>query len=290
MDPNQLDAAATADKLARIHEQHLALIPFENLLQHGANQSSHGLYGPDASLDVDTTARKILDCKRGGFCYEVNTLLAAFLTKLGYRVLPVAATVHVGAGPTGFRDKATHIILIVWECTQRPYFVDVGFGEPPLHPLDYTLWNQEQLTPEGMRSRLVRTGEDEVQLQWYHSQCWHPRLKWSYSTATQKGSSLSDFAEGLRACQSPSHRYSQKVITTLLTRHHKITLAGSRLKTTTPRFYAGGEQGNKEIRQLGSVDEACHILLKEFGMPRQETQGLSLEKSNQAAESIWSHY
>ena len=285
LDPATLDEEPSLQKLQQLQESHLANVPFENLAQHGS-------VGGPAVLDIATTANKILDQNRGGFCFELNTLFGNFLRQLGYSVKFVLA--HVRAGDA-FHDKATHVILIV-ECqsqgdqTMIPYYVDVGFGEPPLHPLEYHAFGTEQQTPEGMKSKIVRQG-DQVELHWLRGGSWQPRLKWSYK-GSLVGVEMPDFAPGLAAVQMPESIFSQKLIVARLTRTAKMTLAGSRYKVTgPPRFADDGSQGPKEIRQLeldDSVLEAQKLLELEFGMPMSVTSGLSLEKSNTAAEELWS--
>lgn len=288
LDPTSLDAEPSLPKLQQLQESHLANVPFENLAQHGS-------VGGPAVLDMNTTANKILDQNRGGFCFELNTLFGNFLRQLGYSVKFVLAHVHAGEA---YRDMATHVILIV-ECprhtqgqtTMVPYYVDVGFGEPPLHPLEYHAFGTAQQTPEGMKSKLIRQG-DQVELYWLREGTWQPRLKWSYKDSLV-GVEVSECAPGLAAVQMPESIFSQKLIVTRLTRVTKMTLAGSRYKVTgPPRFTDNGSQGPKEIRQLDidSVPQAQKLLELEFGMPMSATSGLSLKKSNTAAEELWSQF
>lgn len=278
-------------KLQQLQESHLARIPFENLAQHGCRDP--------AVLDVDATAQKILDCQRGGFCFELNSLFGTFLRQLGYTVHFVLAHVHRG-GDTGYADDATHVILIVEATdeedddddatrTTRPYYVDVGFGEPPLHPLDYTLFDKEQQTPEGMKSKLVLDG-DAVELYWLQKGTWQPRLRWSYA-ASLASIEMADMAAGLAIVQTPEFIFSQKIITVRITRTTKQTLAGSRYKVTgPPRFQEDGSQGPKHVQQLSSALQAQELLEKEFAMPASSTSGLALEKSLAAAEEVWSNF
>lgn len=290
LDPSTLDATPTRAKLGQIHERHLSTIPFENLSQHGGTRP--------AVLDVAHTAAKILGAaQRGGFCFEVNLLLATFLVELGYAVKYVPAFVHTGPG--GFRASATHVILLVTcpgdkadnsndnTAPSPSYVTDVGFGEPPLHPLNYSLFGVEQVTPEGMRSMLVKDG-DEVRLQWYLDGDWRPRLKWSYAESRQ-GVAIAALAPCLDDTLHPESIFSKKLIVTLLTRTTKTTLAGNRLKITSPRFTTEGSQGTMEIRTISSRDEIRQVLEEKFGIPLPETKSLQLERSLAADELVWSH-
>lgn len=179
LDPSKLDAKATLDKLKILHERHLACIPFENASQHGLDHA--------AALDVQQTAHKILDRTRGGFCFEVNGLLAAFLVELGYKVVQVPAQVY---GGTHFDVVPSHLVLIVTCHDGTVVYADVGFGEPPLHPLLYDVSGDvEQVTPEGMRSKLVRQTDEQgeaVYLYWFKNGEWIPRLRWNYPCSIKK--------------------------------------------------------------------------------------------------------
>lgn len=288
LDVAELDAEPTLDKLQRLQEAHLARIPFENLSQHGASY-------PATVLSIDETREKILEHKRGGFCLELGALFALFLEQIGYTVNRVPSVVYDFKNEE-FRSVPTHIILIVTCChksskdsdsdikstTSTRHVVDVGFGEPALHPLDYDKFGIEQITPEGMKSRLVRGGgddgggdddDDRVTLYWYKNQTWQPRLRWSYAQSLV-GVEMSYFAEVLEAVLQPSSIFSQKTITVLLTRYEKQTLAGNRLKISgPPRFIHGsGDKDDDEeppvvTRHLESNQEVRAVLEERFGIP-----------------------
>lgn len=172
--------APTIETLGLIVQSHLSYIPFENLSQHGCDLP--------ASLDVNSIMEKILFRKRGGFCLELNGLLAHLLTLLGYGVRLVPASVYIGNNnndnDNGYRPKNTHIFLLVTipqSNSHSTYLVDVGFGEPSVEPLIYEL-NSQQTTAEGMLSRIVRYHDksNTLILEWWRSESssWMPRYRW----------------------------------------------------------------------------------------------------------------
>jgi len=112
--------AATADALAELHAAHLRAIPFETL---------DIPLGRRIRLDPDHLARKMIDRRRGGFCFEQNTLFAAALDGLGFIVEPLLARVCWRAG--GQVRPQTHQVLRV-EIDGRDWLADVGFGGPGL--------------------------------------------------------------------------------------------------------------------------------------------------------------
>src|SRR5688572_5787925 len=75
---------ATLDTLAAIHALHPAAIPFENL---------DPFLGRPVRLDLPSLERKLVDERRGGYCFEHNLLLAAVLRRLGFAVTGLAARV-----------------------------------------------------------------------------------------------------------------------------------------------------------------------------------------------------
>ncbi|MEV8535451.1 arylamine N-acetyltransferase [Streptomyces sp. NPDC051211] len=113
--------------LYAVHRAHTAAIPFENL---------DVLLGRPVALDVKSLEDKLVRSRRGGYCYEHNSLLAAALDRIGFAV----------AG-RGARNRTrgdvlmpiTHAVLVV-TVEGEPYLADCGFGangllEPlPLRP------------------------------------------------------------------------------------------------------------------------------------------------------------
>jgi N-hydroxyarylamine O-acetyltransferase len=301
LDPTCLDPTPTITKLQAIQEAHVATIPFENLSQHGCAHP--------AVLHVESMAHKVLDAHRGGFCFELNGLLAHFLTELGYGVCRVSAYVNVQGV---YRDVATHMILIV-SCPNdnditSQWLVDVGFGEPPVQPLSYNdnMWDQEQVTPEGMRSKLIRVRapndgggaadtKDEAHLLWFRpeTQTWAPRLKWKHADALlgNRGPPLESFAPGLSATLDESSVFGQKLICCRVTRDTKRTLAGHRFKVTGPPRFGTSELPEPPIveQPLESDEAARQVLWREFGIPLEQSVGLRLTRSITADPLLWSH-
>ena len=259
--------------LDKIMEAHLERIPFENLSQHGLSMP--------ATLDMKKTATKVLEMGRGGFCCELNGLFADFLTDLGYQVKRVPAFVH--ADGIGFRYPATHLLLVVSIPNDHAgeWIVDVSFGEPAINSLRYEL-DTEQSTPEGMESRLVVDSADSnfVILEWKKDGQWLPRLKWEYA---HPGQPIEAFQPGLDATLAETSIFHQKLIVCRITRTEKLTLAGSRLKRTLPRF---GPDSTVTVIDLETPEAVTKALKEEFGISNSE--GLELFKSSQSKPEVWS--
>jgi N-hydroxyarylamine O-acetyltransferase len=291
LDPAALDSKPSLSKLQMIQEAHLAQIPFENAAQHGA-------VGGPAVLNLAATAAKVLDRKRGGFCCELNGLLAEFLKEEGYGVTRVLAFVH---SDQGFREVASHMILVVCclpdTADETMHYVDVGFGEPPIHPLRYDEehFGAEQQTPEGMRSKISQPETDDsadiVILEWCRLGQWIPRLRWSLrdSKLRSSGPTVDNVSHSLAWVQEESSVFSQKLIVCSLTRDKKVTLAGKQLKITGPPRFADNYAAAVSIQPLDSVEEVRDAMREFFAIPLAETEGLDLVKSLSADPAVWSH-
>jgi N-hydroxyarylamine O-acetyltransferase len=115
-------AAADLATLRHLQERHLAAVPFENLSIH---------LGEPVELAVEALSGKIVDRRRGGFCYELNGLFAALLRELGYAASLHAAQVFRPDGTLG--PPLDHAAIVVE--LDEPWLVDVGFGRFSRHPL-----------------------------------------------------------------------------------------------------------------------------------------------------------
>src|ERR1700692_3852675 len=78
--------------LQALHEAHLLAVPFENLDIH---------IGRKILLDEGALWAKIVEQRRGGFCYELNSTFAWLLRTLGFQVELLSASVANEAGGFG---------------------------------------------------------------------------------------------------------------------------------------------------------------------------------------------
>lgn len=110
------------DTLQRLHHRHMLAVPFENLSI---------IYHEGIDLREQALFDKVVNRRRGGFCYELNRLFAALLQQLGFTVAAVSGEVRARDG--SFGPPYDHQALIV--TLDQPYLVDVGFGDAFLTPL-----------------------------------------------------------------------------------------------------------------------------------------------------------
>lgn len=119
-------AEPTLATLRALTELHPAAIPFEAidvLLDRGIDISP-------AAVDA-----KLIDRRRGGYCYEQNGLFARVLRAIGFEVDSLASHVRWMAEPGASPPPLTHRVLRV-TIDGVPWLADVGFGScVPTAPL-----------------------------------------------------------------------------------------------------------------------------------------------------------
>jgi N-hydroxyarylamine O-acetyltransferase len=104
------------DTLAGIIGAHTAAFPFENL---------DVLLGRRIRLDLDGLTAKLIQARRGGYCFEQVTLLAAVLDQLGFA--PVRHTARVTLTTAREASPRTHMVLTV-ALPEGAFIVDPAFG------------------------------------------------------------------------------------------------------------------------------------------------------------------
>jgi N-hydroxyarylamine O-acetyltransferase len=106
---------ADLEGLRELHLAHATTIPFENLdVQMGV----------PIRLDLGSIQAKLVQRRRGGYCFEHNTLFLAVLQRLGFEAVACEARVRLGALQVLPR---THMLLLV-QAEGGTWLCDVGFG------------------------------------------------------------------------------------------------------------------------------------------------------------------
>src|SRR5262245_38481762 len=81
--------------------------------------------------DLDWSVSKIVERRRGGWCFELNGAFGWLLRQLGYDVDYVSCQVF---GADGWGPSLDHCALVVHLDSER-WFVDVGFGDCCMVPV-----------------------------------------------------------------------------------------------------------------------------------------------------------
>ena len=231
---------ATAESLAAIQRAHLQAVPFEALDICPLN-ARFTLHLPDIY-------RKIVTNHRGGFCFEMNSLLASLLEGLGYEVHRMSA--HFTDEPDSDHDQFDHMPLNVTAPVDGSrWFVDVAAGrQNPPRPVpldglsadgayrtrcDGSLWHFEKRDELGP---------------------WLPQLVWD-AEARQIG----HFHERCAFFQDHNDSpFKRGPLVTRLTPEGRLTLSKRTLIITA--------QGERTERELNTDAEIRAVLRDQFGI------------------------
>lgn len=234
--------APTLGALASLHRAHLLTVPFENL--------DIGL-GRPISLDHAALMAKIVDARRGGYCYELNGLFALLLRRLGYAVDLVSARVATADGD--LTAEYDHLALVVTspDLAGR-VLADVGFGDGFVEPLP--LADGFERRERGLAVGVARRGELWVSRERRDGEDWRDRFV--FSTTPH---SLDDFAErNIWQQTSPDSHFTRSRLVSQLTPTGRVTVSGNRLITTT--------QGRRDEVELADDEAVRDALADHFGI------------------------
>lgn len=202
--------------LAALHRAHLLTVPFENL---------DISLGRPIALDTGSLVAKVVQARRGGYCYELNGLFALLLRSLGYAVELVSARV-AGAGGELTPDYDHLALLVDSPLLEGRQLVDVGFGDAFMEPLPL-LDGTERV--EGSK----RVGLSQDAGAWTyredHGDGWRP----TYVFATTPHPLAEFEPRNVWQQTSPESHFTRKRVTSLATPTGRVTLSDERLITTT---------------------------------------------------------
>jgi N-hydroxyarylamine O-acetyltransferase len=131
--------------LATLQRAHVTRIPYENLDVQ---------LGKEVRLDTSSLMDKLVHRRRGGYCFELNTLFGAVLEALGHPVVHLLGRVRLADAQSP--RPATHMVLLV-----DGSVIDVGFGSAtPTGPIP--LGGEATYGPWTWRTEPIRTPEGET--------------------------------------------------------------------------------------------------------------------------------
>lgn len=231
------------NSLKLLQRNHLLNIPFENLDIHWKRK---------ILLDEKLFAKKIIEEKRGGFCYELNGLFYQLLTELGFVSKIISARVSDGKG--GFGEEYDHLAILT-KIGKKEFLVDVGFGDFAAEPLEFRVGIEQEDTngvfkiekcpddyfevlkkkDEGRSSEYVFMGL-ERELSEFEAMC-------DYHQSSSK-----------------SH-FTQKMVCSLMTENGR--------KTVTDKKFIETKDGVKKEVEINSRKEFDEVLEREFGIVRE---------------------
>lgn len=114
-----------ASTLIAVHKAYLEHVPYENLDIHRDPPR-------ELTLNLVQIYNKIVLEKRGGWCFEMNLLLAWALREMGFPVTLLAGTVNRSGTPDP--QEGNHLCLLV-RADDQDWLADAGFGNGLHAPL-----------------------------------------------------------------------------------------------------------------------------------------------------------
>ena len=201
----------TADTLCELHRAQAYSIPFENFdITDGEGISLL----PEALID------KLVNRRRGGYCFELNALLLMALRALGFEARPLLARVHLRGEPTG-RGHQLSLVSIGGE----DWIADVGFGANGLRApvaLRCGIINEQ----DGQRFRLVDADMYGTMLQLEQAQGWQDLYSFELGHVCPADIEMGNH----HTSTHPSSLFTRLRVATLPTLRGRVSLLDHRLK------------------------------------------------------------
>lgn len=229
-----------AETLKALQVAHLLTVPFENLSIHAKEP---------IVLETEALFDKIVNRKRGGFCYEANGLFASLLRALGFKVQMISAEIARADGSYG--SNFDHMALVV--TLENRWLVDVGFGDSFQEPL---LLDERGEQRQGRHAyKIISDAAHLILMQREEAEDWKPQYRF-----TLQPYEFPDFAEMCLYHQtSPESHFTKKRICS------RAIANGGRLTISDMRFITTLSDGKKQERIL-TPKEYDEILRGSFGI------------------------
>jgi N-hydroxyarylamine O-acetyltransferase len=228
----------TLSELHGLHLAHSCRIPFENI---------DPLLGRPVRLDLDSLQAKLIHARRGGYCFEQNTLFAAALEALGFEVTRLAARVRMGATRLLAR---THMLLKV-DVDGASWIADVGFGaDGLLQPVP--LVSDQPVVQSHWSYRAIEEGGLWV-LQSLRDAAWQDL--YAFTTEPQ-------FAVDFEMANHFTATYPESVFVRMLTAQLPTPEARHCLRNRQYQI----QQGDLSSQQILGDDELHEVLVRRLGL------------------------
>ena len=228
--------------LHALHLQHMMKVPFENI---------DVLLGRRIAIEPAAIERKIVQSRRGGYCFEQNTLFREVLRALGFSVTPLLARVRWQV-PADYRTGLTHMVLRV-ECEGRPWYVDVGLGgSGTTAPLALDT-EEAQSTPHETR-RIVRHGDFFLQ-QLRGRDGWLDVCEFSLTEPAPVDFELGNWY----SCTHPKAIFLNNLLVARAERDRRVIIYNCDFTYRYP-------DGRAETRNIATPEELLALLAVHFGL------------------------
>jgi len=228
--------------LSAVVSAHTAAIPYENI---------DVLLKREVGLDFGSLQRKPVHGRRGGYCYEQNTLVSAALDALGFTVTPLCARVLRGL-PDPTQARRNHEVLRV-DLPEGPYIVDVGFGNlTPTAPIALRPDEDQETSHEPFR---LMSHENEFVLQVQLGDAWDSLFRFSLEPTPPVDFEMYNWF-------SSNFPRSPFLANLIVAR----PIVGGRASVFNRRFTVRDHDNRTNRRVLDGIDDYQDILVGEFGL------------------------
>ncbi len=239
------DDGSRAPALATLHRivaAHTRSIPFENL---------DVLLGKGIDLEPERVERKLVHERRGGYCFEQNTLLLRALQALGFQAAALSARVRYQR-PRDYTPPRTHVFVRV-EVDGVSWLADVGVGGLSLTAALRLDTESEQPTPHEPR-RIVREGG-----LYFHQVLLEGTWQDVYEFTLEEMPSIDRELANWYTSAHPGSHFKNQLLVARATPDGRKTLLNREL---TLRKTAG----HVDRRTVATPDELLEVLDEHFGL------------------------
>ncbi|MEQ8179879.1 MAG: arylamine N-acetyltransferase [Amphiplicatus sp.] len=233
------------ETLAAVMRAHLFAIPFENLDVQLARP---------ISLEPERIFDKLVERRRGGWCYEQNGLLGMALREIGFDVTRLAGGVM--RDQRGDVALGNHLCLLVK--LNRPYLVDVGFGGSLLAPIPFETADHDQAP---FKLRLFEMGDGYWR---FEERADGEPFSYDVAAAPADESLLAKTCVFLQT--NPSSPFVQNLVAQKRDGERHLTLRGRVLKDL------GADGATKRL--IETPDQLVSVLAGRFGIDLPEAASL----------------
>ena len=254
--------APTLEVLAALQAAHIAAIPFEAI---------DALTGVGIDIGADAVAAKLIDRRRGGYCFEQNGLFLRVLQAIGFEAEAMLGRVCWMLPDDAPATPRTHQVVLV-TLNGRPWLADVGFGAAvPPQPL---AMDSEAPQPTRHESyRVLRGGfgwEVEAQI----GEAWQPLYRLDDAAAPPVDCVVGNWYTSTH----PDSHFRHQLIAARNTNEARYGLRENRLTTRLA-------DGRSDRRYL-TADEIERTLSEIFLLPVQRSWRAAIERAATAVISV----
>jgi N-hydroxyarylamine O-acetyltransferase len=222
---------------------HAHAIPFENL---------DVLLGRRIDLVLDAVFHKLIVERRGGYCFEQNSLFLHVLKTLGFDVTPWSARVRLDR-PRDFTPPRTHMFVRV-SLDGAAWLSDVGVGASSLTAAISLDTTAEQATPHEPR-RIVREAG-----RWFHQirfgDDWHDVYEF---TGEEMPPIDREVGNWYTSAHPQSHFKDRLMAARAGSDGRRYTLLNNELKVRA-------RDGSAAVQSIGTPDELLAVLREHFDL------------------------